>query len=140
MIDPNTPLERLNAIREGTLIGNLGIEVTALGEDSVTATMPVDERTIQPMGLLHGGATAALIESLGSVGSTLMVDLETQAIVGVEINVNHLRAVRGGVVTGTARVVRAGRRVHVWQADVFDDEGRQTATGRLTIMVLEQGA
>ncbi len=139
MIDTGISLEKLNDIRTGTLVENLGIEVTAVAEDGLTGTMPVDERTFQPFGLLHGGATAALIETLGSLGSSLLIDHDSQASVGLELNVNHLRAVRNGTVTCRVRAVHAGRRTHVWQADVMDEEGRAVATGRLTTMVIAKG-
>lgn len=115
----------------------LGIECIGLGEDFVVARMPVDHRTHQPMGLLHGGANAALIESIGSMGSTLLLDLEKEAPVGVEINANHLGSVRSGFVKAIGKIIHSGKRTHVWQVDITDETtGKLVCTGRLTIMVV----
>jgi 1,4-dihydroxy-2-naphthoyl-CoA hydrolase len=101
--------------------------------------MPVDHRTHQPMGLLHGGASAALIETIGSIGSSLMIDLQKQAPVGIEINANHLGSVRAGSVRGVGRIVHAGRRTHVWQVDITDEAtAKLVCTGRLTVMIVDR--
>lgn len=136
MINTETSLDSLNALNQGSMAAHLGIRITALTGNSVTGTMPVDERTRQPFGLLHGGASGVLVETLGSMASALLIDWEKQAAVGTELNVTHLRAARSGHVTGTARLVRAGRRLHVWQVDIVDDADRPVATGRLTTMVV----
>ena len=131
------PLEKLNAFNKNTLMEQLGIECIGLGDDFVVARMPVDHRTHQPMGLLHGGANAALIESIGSMGSTLLLDLEKEAPVGVEINANHLGSVRSGFVKAIGKIIHAGKRTHVWQVDITDETtGKLVCTGRLTIMVV----
>lgn len=131
------PLEKLNAFNKNTLMEQLGIECIGLGEDFVVARMPVDHRTHQPMGLLHGGANAALIESIGSMGSTLLLDLEKEAPVGLEINANHLGIVRSGFVKAIGKIIHAGKRTHVWQVDITDETtGKLVCTGRLTIMVV----
>lgn len=135
MIKKDTPLSIVNKMSEQTMLHVLGIEVTELGDDFIKATMPVDHRTHQPLGLLHGGASAALIESLGSIGSSLIVDLEKYNIVGLEINANHLRGVRSGTVTGIAKVIHAGRKTHVWQVDIQNEDEKLVCTGRLTVMV-----
>ncbi len=114
----------------------LGIEITALTKDSIEGTMPVDHRTHQPVGLLHGGASATLIESLGSVGSSLIVDLEKFYVVGVEVNANHLRGLKSGVVTGLAKIVHCGKKSHVWQVDITDEKNKLVCTGRLTVMIV----
>lgn len=115
----------------------LDIRCVELGEDYLVATMPVDSRTHQPMGLLHGGASAALIESIGSMGSTLLIDLTKEAPVGIEINANHLGSVRSGMVRATGKIVHAGKRTHVWQVDIFDTATeKQVCTGRLTVMIV----
>ncbi len=138
MMNTEIPLEVLNKMSQNTLLEQLNIVITKVEITTITGTMPVDKRTHQPAGLLHGGATAALIESLGSLGSSLMVDLKKQSIVGLEINVNHMRGLREGIVTGVAKVVHAGRRTHVWQVDVWSEEKKQVATGRLTVMVIDK--
>ena len=114
-------VEELNGNREGTLIENLGILFTEIGADFVRGTMPVDKRTVQPYGLLHGGASVALAETLGSMGASMCVDAAEFQVVGQEINANHVRAARGGLVTGTARAVHIGGRTHVWTIDIVNE-------------------
>ena len=132
-------VESLNAERERQLSGRLGIEFIEVGEDYVRASMPVDRRTHQPMGLLHGGATAALAETVGSVAANLCVDMREVRFVGLEINVNHLRAVRSGTVTGTARPLHRGRSTQVWNIEIHDDDGRLCAVSRLTLAAVKAG-
>lgn len=124
-------------ICQNTLMEQLGIEFTNVGEDFVEATMPVDKRTHQPMGMLHGGATAALVESLGSMGSHVFLEPEKQSAVGLEINVNHLKGVKSGIVKAHGKLIHRGRRTHVWQVDVFNESEQLIATGRLTNMIIE---
>ncbi len=133
-------LEELTARSKGTLVDHLGIEFTAIGPTSASARMPVDERTTQPLGLLHGGATAALAESLGSSLSALNIDLERQMTVGLEINVNHLRGVRSGYVYATAKPVHLGRKTHVLEIEVTNEAGKRVAVSRLTMMILDQSS
>ena len=131
-------LDALNQMNENTAIGHLGIEFTEVGEDYLAATMPVDERTRQPMGLLHGGASALLAETLGSIASALCIDFPRQQAVGLEINANHLRSVRSGHVTGVVKAIRVGRRNHVWEIRISDEQNRLVCISRLTMAVLEQ--
>lgn len=132
-------IDQINAINKNTLMEVLGIECVELGDDYLVATMPVDHRTHQPMGLLHGGANAALIETIGSMGSVLLIDIENQAPVGVEINANHLGSVRSGSVRATGRIIHAGKRTHVWQVDIIDESTHKlVCTGRLTIMIVDR--
>lgn len=131
------PLDQLNAYNKNTLMEQLGIQCVELGDDYVVATMPVDHRTYQPMGLLHGGASAALIESIGSMGSTLLIDLSKEVPVGLEVNANHLGGVKSGSVKAVGKIVHAGKRTHVWQVDITDEAtGKMVCTGRLTIMIV----
>jgi len=130
-------LKQVNDFNKNTLMEHLGIEITEVTEDTVSAKMPVDKRTHQPMGLLHGGASAALIESLGSIGSALSVDMTKQFIVGVEINTNHVRGVKSGFVYGKATCIHKGRTTHIWSADILNEDGKLVATGRLTVLVKE---
>jgi len=130
-------LKQVNDFNKDTLMAHLGIEITEVTDNTVSAKMPVDKRTHQPMGLLHGGASAALIESLGSIGSALSVDLTKQFIVGVEINTNHVRGVKSGFVFGKATCIHKGRTTHIWSADILNKEGKLVATGRLTVLVKE---
>jgi 1,4-dihydroxy-2-naphthoyl-CoA hydrolase len=135
MLNKNVPLEVVNAMNKNTILEVLDIKTIEVGDDYIVATMPVDKRTHQPMGLLHGGASAVLIESLGSIGSTLIIDMKTQNIVGLEVNANHLRAVKSGLVTARATIVHCGRKTHVWQVDIKDEDEKLVCTGRLTVMV-----
>lgn len=131
-------LDGLNDFIQGCAVSHLGITFTAIGDDTLTATMPVDERTRQPYGLLHGGASVVLAETLGSMAGTCVVDPERFVCVGIEVNANHLRAVRGGTVTGTVRPVRLGRTVQVWNTDIEDDRGHLVCVSRLTLAVVER--
>jgi 1,4-dihydroxy-2-naphthoyl-CoA hydrolase len=133
-------VEDLNANREGTLIANLGILFTEIGADFVRGTMPVDTRTVQPYGLLHGGASVALAETLGSMGAAMCVDAAEYQVVGQEINANHVRAARDGLVTGTARAVHLGGRTHVWTIDIVNEERKLVCISRITMAVIKRGA
>jgi 1,4-dihydroxy-2-naphthoyl-CoA hydrolase len=133
-------LEELNGNREGTLIGHLGILFTEIGADFVRGTMPVDARTVQPYGLLHGGASVALAETLGSMGAAMCVDAAEYQVVGQEINANHVRAARSGLVTGTARVVHLGGRTHVWSIDIVNEAQKLVCISRITMAVIKRGA
>lgn len=129
-------LEFLNSLSGGSLIGHLGIEFTEIGADSLTARMPVDERTRQPLGLLHGGASVALAETLASWAATLTIDPDRSACVGIEINANHLRPVRDGWVTGVVRPGMQGRSTQVWEIRITDDPGRLVGVSRCTIGIV----
>lgn len=132
-------IEEINRLNQNTLMEVLGIECVEIGEDYVVSTMPVDHRTHQPMGLLHGGASAALIESIGSMGSTLLLDLEKEYPVGLEVNANHIGSVRSGAVRAVGKIVHAGRKTHLWQVDIYDQgTNKLVCTGRLTIMILQR--
>jgi len=120
------------------MVQHLGIEYTELGDDYICAQMPVDNRTRQPAGLLHGGASAALAETLGSMGSVLLIDHEKQTIVGVEINANHLRKVKEGYVFGKATLIANSRKLHVWEIRISDEKMRLVCLSRLTVMVIEK--
>lgn len=128
-------LEQLSTMSEHTLVAHLGIEFTRLTADELEATMPVDERTRQPFGLLHGGASVVLAESLGSVAGYLCTS-GTQKVVGVEVNANHVRSVREGRVRGLCRAIHIGRRHHVWQIDIYDAQEQLCCTSRLTTAVI----
>ncbi len=131
------PLEQVNAFNRNTMMEVLGIECIEIGPDFVKSKMPVNASTHQPMGLLHGGASAALIESIGSMGSTLLLDVSKEVPVGLEINANHIAGVKDGHVIATGKIIHAGRRTHLWQVDIHHEEtGKLVCTGRLTIMVV----
>ena len=136
MIWKNTPtLEAINAILQDTMVDHLGIAIVEIGPDYIKATMPLTHKTRQPMGLLHGGASAALSESIGSVAAVLIVeDPLKEQIVGVELNANHLKAVRKGSVTSITKAIRIGRRIQVWNTDIYDENENLVCTSRLTTM------
>lgn len=131
----STTLALLNAANHNTAPGHLGIEITELGDDFVRGRVPVDHRTVQPFGLLHGGVSVVLAESLGSVGA-YYASPEGYRAVGLDINANHLRSATGGWVTGTARPVHIGRSTHVWQIDMVNEAGELTCVSRLTMAIL----
>lgn len=116
----------------------IGIEIKEIGEDYLKGKMPVDGRTFQTHGILHGGASAAFAETLGSLAGMLMLDSEKEFCVGLEINANHLRSVSGGFVNGTARPLHIGRRTHVWEIKIEDEGGHLTCVSRLTLAILSK--
>jgi 1,4-dihydroxy-2-naphthoyl-CoA hydrolase len=120
------------------LPNHLGIEFTEIGADYLRARMPVDARTHQPYGILHGGASVALAETVGSMAAAFVVDRTVQRVVGQEINANHIRAVSEGYVIGTARPVHLGRRSHVWEIRITDEQERLVCISRLTMFVLDR--
>lgn len=128
-------LDALNAMGDGNMVGLLGIRFERIGEDTLEASMPVDGRTKQPFGLLHGGASVVLAESIGSVAGYLCTQGE-QKVVGLEINANHVRSAREGRVTGVCRAIHTGARHQVWQIDIYDEQQRLCCTSRLTTAVL----
>lgn len=128
--------EFLNRGSKNTMVAHLGMEILEIGEDFVRARMPVDARTVQPAGLLHGGASAALAETLGSIGANLCVDPAQKVCVGLEININHIRSVRSGWVYGAARPLHIGAATQVWEIRITDEQERLAAIARLTLMVL----
>lgn len=138
MIENIPTIEMMNSMNKNTLMEALSIEYFNVGRDFVEAKMPVNNRTHQPMGLLHGGASAALIESIGSIGSALCIDLDSQAIVGLEINANHLKGVKSGYVFGKGTIIHCGRSTHLWQIDIRNESGDLVCTGRLTVMVINK--
>jgi 1,4-dihydroxy-2-naphthoyl-CoA hydrolase len=133
-------LDYLNQLNSRTLNEALGITFTAFGDDFLSATMPVNHATVQPFRILHGGASVALAETLGSVASMLCIeDLNKYTSVGLEINANHLRSVKeGDIVTGTCKPIRIGRNIHVWQIEIKDQIGQMTCISRITVSIIEK--
>jgi len=119
-----------------TMVTHLSIVITAIGDDFLTATMPVDHRTHQPFGILHGGASVALAESLGSMGAYLCVDPNLYNVVGLEINANHIRAVRTGHVVGIARPLHIGKSTQIWEIRITDEADKLVCISRITLAVL----
>ena len=130
--------EEIRALQRGTMDEHLGVEIVSIGPDHLSARMPVNERTVQPHGILHGGASAALAETLGSIGGSMVVDPERYQVIGQEINANHIRSVREGHVHGTARPIHLGRRSQVWAIEIVDDRKRLVCVSRLTLAVIER--
>ena len=129
-------LEEINARNANTLMESLEISCVELGEDYIVARMPVNERTVQPMGLLHGGATVALAESVGSAASMLFVNSDLFEVRGIEIAANHLKSKRDGIVTATAKIIHKGRSIHLWEIRIVDEKGSLISLCKLTNMVL----
>lgn len=130
-------LQKLQAMSAGTMGEHIGIVFTEIGDDYLKATMPVDERTRQPYGLLHGGASVALAETLGSVASSLVIDTGVFICVGIEINANHIRSARQGLVTGIATPIHLGSSTHVWDIKIHDERERLVCISRLTVAILK---
>ncbi|MCC7006733.1 MAG: hotdog fold thioesterase [Ottowia sp.] len=130
-------LAQLVPVCEGTAISHLGIELSEVGPDFLRARMPVDARTAQPFGLLHGGASVLLAETLGSLAAELCVDSQKFRCVGLEINANHVRGVRSGWVTGTTKPIHIGRSTQIWETRIVDEQARLVCLSRLTVGVLD---
>ena len=139
MINTSLPLEKLNSMSVGNMVEYLGIEFTEVTPEYICAKMPVDTRTKQPFGLLHGGASVALAESLGSVASMLSLENpEKQAAVGVEINANHLKSVRDGYVYAKCTALKIGRTMHIWDIKITNEVGDLVCVSRLTTAIIER--
>ena len=137
-MNKNKALQKLNDFQKNTITELLGIEITDFGPDYFCGKMPVDHRTVQPYGLLHGGASAVLAESLGSIAGGMQVNRDTQTVVGVEINCNHLRSARDGWVYGKATPVKIGRKIHVWNIEIKNEDDKLVAVSRLTLAVIDK--
>jgi 1,4-dihydroxy-2-naphthoyl-CoA hydrolase len=129
-------MKNFNQLGIGTIAEVIGLEMISIEDGCVTGKMPVDKRTVQPYGLLHGGASVVLAETLGSIGSHHLVAESGKGAVGIEINANHLKSVRSGWVYGTASIIHKGRKIHVWGIEIKDEEGRLVCTSRLTVMII----
>lgn len=134
----NSSLAKLNSIVKGTLMEALGIKFTAIQEDCLCGTMPVDNRTIQPFGVVHGGAYMALAETLGSAASMMSVDSSKYTVFGLEMKGNYLRTVKAGTVHGKATPIHKGSKTQLWNIDLSDDEGNLVATCRITNIIIEK--
>jgi 1,4-dihydroxy-2-naphthoyl-CoA hydrolase len=131
-------LDLLNKMGINTMVSLLGIEFTAIGEDWLEAKMPVDARTHQPLGLLHGGASVALAETLGSVAATCCVDLKNQYCVGLDINANHIKSVKNGFVYGKTKPLHIGKKTHVWEIRITNEEKELVCISRITMAVIDK--
>lgn len=133
-------LDYLEGMRNANMGTHIGLEFSKIGPDYLTGRMPVDHRTTQPFGILHGGASCVLSETLGSVAAWMTIDPDKYRAVGLEINCNHIRAVTKGFVIGECRAFHVGQRTQVWQTEIFEEESRKrVAVSRLTVAIIEQG-
>lgn len=134
-----TDTQKANMLNRNTLMETLDIKCVAIHDNIIEMTMPVSSKNHQPMGQLHGGASVALIESAGSLGSALLCDLEKEAPVGLEVNANHISAIKTGMVRAIAEIVHCGKKTHVWKVDIVDEASKKLiCTGRLTVMILQR--
>ena len=131
-------IDELNQIGKGTAVSALGIEITEVGVDFLKGSMPVDERTRQPLGVLHGGASVLFAESLGSIAANYVIDHDKAYCVGMEVNANHIRSIREGMVTGIARPLHLGRSTQVWEIRIHDQQDRLICISRLTMAVVQK--
>ncbi len=131
-------LDVIQKMSAGTMCDALGMVFTEIGDDSLTATMPVDHRTKQPAGLLHGGASVALAETLGSIASALCLKSNDKMPVGIEINANHLKSATSGLVTGRCRPIRVGQSLHVWNIEIHNEKQELVCVSRLTVMIVDR--
>ncbi|MDX9881231.1 MAG: PaaI family thioesterase [Prolixibacteraceae bacterium] len=134
----DTPIELINQFAKNTLVETLGIIFTEVGADFVKATMPVDHRTFRPGGLLHGGASIALAESVAGLGSMLLIDIGRFDSRGIQVSANHTGSMAGGMVFATAKIVHAGNQTHVWDVRIEDENGRLISIERVTNMIIER--
>jgi 1,4-dihydroxy-2-naphthoyl-CoA hydrolase len=137
-IDKGVTVEQLNQLSANTLVSHLGIIFTEVGPDYLVARMPVDHRTHQPLGLLHGGASVALAETLGSMAAHICVDTTKQYCVGLEINANHIKSMREGFVHGKSVPIHIGKKTHVWEIRITNDAGDLVCISRITMAVIEK--
>jgi 1,4-dihydroxy-2-naphthoyl-CoA hydrolase len=138
MINPEVTIDSLNQMGQGNMVEHLGIVFTEVGKDYLCAKMPVDQRTKQPLGLLHGGASVALAETLGSVAAHHCVDNTKHYCVGLEINANHIRAMRKGYVYGMAHPIHVGKKTQVWEIRITNEDNKMVCISRITLAVLDK--
>jgi 1,4-dihydroxy-2-naphthoyl-CoA hydrolase len=138
IFNPGLTPESLNKLSANTMVSHLGIEFTVVGDDFIEAKMPVDARTQQPLGLLHGGASVTLAETLGSVAATCCVDHESQYCVGLDINANHVKSAKNGYVFGTTRPIHIGKRTQVWEIRIVNEQKELICISRITMAVIDK--
>ena len=136
MLDKKKLLDKMMHFQENTLASTIGLEITDIGEDYVCGKIPIDKRTKQPFGLLHGGASVALAETLGSIAGNRMVNMETEMVVGVEINANHLKSIRDGWVFGKATPIKISKNIQVWEIKIANEDDELICISRLTLAVV----
>lgn len=132
----NINVDQLQALGKNTMVEGIGIEFKEIGENFIKAIMPVDHRTVQTYGILHGGASVTLAETIGSIASAMVIDKEKYYCVGLEINANHIRSAKKGFVTGIVTPIHLGKKTHVWEIKIYDDEEKLLCISRLTVAIL----
>ena len=137
-MDKKARLQKIQTSIHNTMISAIGIEITDVGENYVCGKMPVDKRTVQSFGTLHGGASVALAESLGSIAGSMHIDSEQEEVMGIEINANHLKAVQAGWVYGKASPIKIGKSIQVWEIQITDEAQKQVCISRLTLAVIKK--
>jgi 1,4-dihydroxy-2-naphthoyl-CoA hydrolase len=135
---PGLSVEILNKMSVNTMVDHLGIEFTRVGQDFIEAKMPVDHRTHQPLGLLHGGASVSLAETLGSIGASACIDQTKHYCVGLEINANHIKSVKHGFVVGITRPIHIGKKTHVWEIKITNEQNELVCISRITMAILDK--
>lgn len=138
IFNPGVTVESLNRLSANSMVSHVGIEFTQVGRDFIEAKMPVDNRTLQPLGLLHGGASVTLAETLGSVAATCCVDRETQYCVGLDINANHIKSAKTGYVFGITKPIHIGKRTHVWEIRIVNEQNELICISRITMAVIDK--
>ena len=138
MIDTNISIEDINKFNQGCMVSHIGIEYTEVGNDYLCGKMPVDERTKQPLGLLHGGANVTLAETLGSMAAHLCLDTKKEYAVGLDINANHIKAAKSGYVYGKAQAIHIGKKTHVWEIKITNDEDQLVCISRITMAIIQK--
>ena len=137
-MDKEKTLQKIQESIKDTMISAIGIEITDVGDNFICGKMPVDKRTVQNFGILHGGASVTLAESLGSIIGSMQIDVNTEMVVGIEINANHLKSVRSGWVYGKASPIRIGKKIQVWEIKIINENSELVCISRLTLMVVEK--
>ena len=138
MFPKHVTISKVNSYSENTLLSHLDIEFIEIGSDFLIAKMPVNYKTTQPMGILHGGASVALAESIGSVGSNLLIDSKTEYAVGLSINANHIGSAKKKFVTGKGTLIHMGKSTHIWSIEIIDDDKKLISICRLTVMIIKK--
>jgi len=138
MFNPEASIETIEILNKGSMTEHLGIEFLELGEDYLSAKMPVDHRTRQPFGILHGGASLVLAETLGSVAANCVIDSSKRIAVGLEINGNHVKSVSGGYVVGVAKPIHIGGKTHVWEIRISNENEQLVCISRITLAIIDR--
>lgn len=138
MFSPEIKVEQLNEFSKGCMVEHVGIQFTEVGKDYIIGKIPVDHRTKQPLGLLHGGASVVLAETLGSVAASLLLNPATHYAVGLEINANHIKSAKSGYVTGTCKAIHVGKGTHVWQIEIKNEDEELVCISRITMAILSR--